>query len=115
MNNKKIFCLISIIITISLVTTSSYHWGAIIVAYAVSSNSPEGIISIKAGSGSSTAPLTIFTPQKVEIKKGDTVRWYNPTQVGEPHTVTFVIQQNHDRLCYAFWCDKFSSIHVHTS
>ena len=91
MNNKKIFCLISIVITISLVTASSYHWGAIIVAYAVNSNSPEGIMSIKAGSGNSTAPLTTFTPQKVEIKKGDTVRWYNPTQVGEPHTVTFVL------------------------
>jgi plastocyanin len=92
MNNKKIFCLISIVITIALVTATSYHWGAAtIVAYAASSNSPEGSISIKAGSGNSTAPLTTFTPQKIEIKKGDTVRWYNPTQVGEPHTVTFVL------------------------
>jgi plastocyanin len=92
MINKKRFCLISIVITIGLVTAAmTYHWGTTIVAFAANSNSPDGIISIKAGSGNSTAPLTTFTPQKVEIMKGDTVRWYNPTQVGEPHTVTFVL------------------------
>jgi plastocyanin len=91
MNDKKKFCLIAIVITIGLVTATTYHVGTTIVAYAANSNSPQGIISIKAGSGNSTAPLTTFTPQKVEINKGDTVRWYNPTQVGEPHTVTFVL------------------------
>ena len=91
MNNKKKFCLISIVITIGLVAASSYYWDATIVAYAANSNPPEGTISVKAGSGNSTAPLTTFTPQKVEIRKGDTVKWYNPTQVGEPHTVTFVL------------------------
>ena len=49
------------------------------------------MINIQAGSGNATAPLTTFSPQQVEIKRGDTVRWYNPTQVGEPHTVTFVL------------------------
>jgi plastocyanin len=91
MNSKKIFCLISIIITIGLVTPMTYNWGTTIVAYAANSNSPEGIISIKVGSGNSTALLTTFSPQKVKIKKCNTVRWYNPTQIGEPHTVTFVL------------------------
>lgn len=79
------------IITIGLVTAMTYNWGTTIVPYAANSNSPEGIISIKAGSGNSTALLTTFSPQKVKIKKGDTMRWYNPTQIGEPHTVTFVL------------------------
>jgi len=90
MKNRNIFCVIPIVIAIAVMTATNYHWGAIVV-YAASSNSPEGIKNIKAGSGNSTAPLTTFTPQKVEIKKGDTVRWYNPTQVSEPHTVTFVL------------------------
>ena len=64
---------------------------ATIIAYAVGPNSVKGIINIQAGSGNATAPLTTFSPQQVEIKRGDTVRWYNPTQVGEPHTVTFVL------------------------
>jgi plastocyanin len=79
------------IITIGLVTAMTYNWGTTIVPYAANSNSPEGIISIKAGSGNSTALLTTFSPQKVKITKGDTMRWYNPTQIGEPHTVTFVL------------------------
>jgi plastocyanin len=30
----------------------------------------------------------------VEIKAGESVTWYNPTQVAEPHTVTFVFDNN---------------------
>lgn len=45
---------------------------------------------VKAGAGGPVAPLTKFIPQKAEIKVGETVAWYNPTRVAEPHSVTFV-------------------------
>lgn len=49
-------------------------------------NSPQ----VAAGGGNDTDPLTVFTPQDIEIKAGQSVTWFNPTTVGEPHTVTFV-------------------------
>jgi plastocyanin len=49
-----------------------------------------GVMKIRAGVGNHVAPLTWFFPQYVQIKAGETVTWYNPTGVGEPHTVTFV-------------------------
>jgi plastocyanin len=50
------------------------------------SNSPK----VAAGGGNDTDPLTVFTPQDMEIKAGQSVTWFNPTTVAEPHTVTFV-------------------------
>ena len=47
-------------------------------------------IRVEAGGGNSTAPLTIYVPQNIEIKAGQTINWYNPTPVGEPHSVTFL-------------------------
>jgi plastocyanin len=46
---------------------------------------------IRAGVGNPVAPLTWFFPQHASIKVGETVTWYNPTTVAEPHTVTFVV------------------------
>lgn len=46
---------------------------------------------IQAGGGNSTAPLTVFVPQNMQIKVGESVTWDNPSMVGEPHTVTFVL------------------------
>jgi len=45
---------------------------------------------VGAGGGNGTGPLTLFLPAKIEIKTGQSVTWYNPTSVGEPHTVTFI-------------------------
>ncbi len=47
-------------------------------------------IRVEAGGGNSTAPLTAYVPQNIEIKAGQTINWYNPTPVGEPHSVTFL-------------------------
>ena len=35
--------------------------------------------------------LTAFAPQQVQIYVGQSVTWDNPSVVGEPHTVTFVL------------------------
>jgi plastocyanin len=49
-------------------------------------------IRVAAGGGNATAPWTIFVPQRIEIKEGQSVIWHNPTEdAGEPHTVTFVL------------------------
>ncbi|MEO9364224.1 MAG: hypothetical protein ABI348_10025 [Nitrososphaera sp.] len=53
----------------------------------------DGVFKVMAGAGGPNAPLTKFFPQKATIKVGETVVWYNPTRVGEPHTVTFVQNQ----------------------
>jgi plastocyanin len=52
-------------------------------------------IRVAAGGGNATAQWTIFVPQIVEVKTGQSVTWYNPTQgAAESHTVTFVLDNN---------------------
>lgn len=51
-------------------------------------------VMVAAGGGNGTAPLTAYIPENIEIKVGQTVTWYNPTTVGEPHTVTFIFDAN---------------------
>ncbi|TVP40759.1 cupredoxin domain-containing protein [Candidatus Nitrosocosmicus arcticus] len=51
-------------------------------------------IEIAAGGGKYSAPLTIYVPDKIEVNVGQPVNWYNPTDVGEPHTVTFVMDNS---------------------
>jgi plastocyanin len=47
------------------------------------------VIRVAAGGGNSTDVKTVFIPQNIEIQAGQTLTWYNPTPVGEPHSVTF--------------------------
>ena len=51
-------------------------------------------IEIAAGGGNYTAPLTMYIPDNIEANVGQPVIWHNPTEVGEPHTVTFVMDNN---------------------
>lgn len=51
-------------------------------------------VNVAAGGGNATAPWTIFRPQEVTIKAGETVSWFNPTEVAEPHTITFVLDNS---------------------
>lgn len=51
-------------------------------------------VKVTAGGGNGTGPLTTFYPKNIEIKAGQSVTWSNPTTVGEPHTVTFVLDNN---------------------
>jgi plastocyanin len=48
------------------------------------------ITRVEAGGGNSTAPLTVFIPQSIEIQAGQTINWYNPTPVEEPHSVAIL-------------------------
>ena len=55
------------------------------------SGSTPSSVKVQAGGGNSTLPYTIFNPQSVQVKQGQSVMWYNPSKVGEPHTVTFAL------------------------
>jgi plastocyanin len=49
---------------------------------------------VQAGIGVGNAAIILFSPQQMQIKAGQSVTWYNPTPVPEPHTVTFVLNNN---------------------
>jgi plastocyanin len=52
-------------------------------------------VTVAAGGGNATAPWTVFVPEEIRIKAGDTVVWDNPTKyAAEPHTVTFVLDNS---------------------
>src|ERR687885_1223140 len=88
MTTKYISVIIAIIVTatslLSLLITTANN---IKVGSALDNSSKE----VKAGGGNATDPLMKFTPQKIEISTGQSVIWVNPTTVGEPHTITFVL------------------------
>jgi plastocyanin len=48
-------------------------------------------IKVEAGRGNASAIIDHFFPKTMEIKIGQNITWYNPTQVAEPHTVTFAL------------------------
>lgn len=49
---------------------------------------------VQVGNGTGNIAMTVYTPNQVEILSGESVTWYNPTPVAEPHTVTFVLDNN---------------------
>ena len=54
-----------------------------------------GVFKVRAGAGGAIGPATAFFPSHAEIKVGETVAFYNPTRVSEPHTVTFITDQGY--------------------
>src|SRR5207248_5182114 len=61
------------------------------LAQSSSGSTPSSSVKVQAGGGNSTLPYTIFNPQSVQAKTGQSVMWYNPSKVGEPHTITFAL------------------------
>jgi plastocyanin len=57
----------------------------------------EEVKEVQAGIGVVNAAINLFSPQQVQIKAGQSVTWYNPTPVPEPHTVTFVLNNNNNK------------------
>jgi plastocyanin len=45
---------------------------------------------VQAGNGTGDISMTVYSPREVEISPGESVTWYNPTAVAEPHTVSFI-------------------------
>jgi plastocyanin len=50
---------------------------------------------VQAGGGNATISFSRFLPKVVQINVGESVTWYNPTTVSEPHTVTFVMDNKY--------------------
>ena len=101
MNNYVLIALVAVVavvIVVSTVTVSmAQSEGGI--AKSVGTNRKfvdyeDGVFKVRAGAGGPTAPLTAFFPQTANIKVGESVVWYNPSNVGEPHTVTFVLDES---------------------
>jgi plastocyanin len=54
-------------------------------------SSPEGSVRVSIAEGSNaTIQHYTFTPQSVEINAGESVTWFNPAEMSDIHTVTFV-------------------------
>jgi plastocyanin len=49
------------------------------------------VIKVEAGRGNASAIVDHFFPENAEIKVGQSITWYNPTKVGEPHTVSIIL------------------------
>ena len=81
--NKPQIIMFAIVVTSTLSMLTSIKQ----VDAQTSGNSPK---IVGAGGGNSTSPLTIFVPENIEIKAGESVTWNNPTPVAEPHSVTFM-------------------------
>jgi len=45
---------------------------------------------VHAGEGNASDIIVAFVPQNIEVNAGDSVQWINPTQIAEPHSVTFL-------------------------
>jgi len=56
----------------------------------IASASAENGTMVQAGNGTGDVAMTVYSPRQVEISKGESVTWYNPTAVAEPHTVSFI-------------------------
>jgi plastocyanin len=94
MTIKSILAMVAIIVAALYLLPTTTNVKVINALDSTSSNKTITTASankVQAGGGNSTAPLTVFVPQNIQVKAGESVTWNNPSTVGEPHTVTFVL------------------------
>lgn len=93
MNMKTILAIIAIVAALfALVTTNVKVTGAIDNSSSIiNTTTTTTTIRAHAGGGNSTDMLAVFVPQQAQVSVGQSVTWDNPSPVGEPHTVTFVL------------------------
>jgi plastocyanin len=75
----------------------------------------EDVKEVQAGIGVGNAAIILFSPQQVQIKAGQSITWYNPTPVPEPHTVTFVLNNNNNKSYAADLVAPFTISNTTTS
>ncbi len=63
---------------------------SIFVIFGVSFQGEANAASITVSAGGNGTDWDKFTPENVTINAGDSITWANPMQVAEPHTVSFV-------------------------
>ena len=91
--NKMRLCVIMVPLLAIITITMSFTVQLFVISDAQAADAANnGILhKIQAGGGSSTAPLAVFVPQNLHINVGESITWDNPSTVGEPHTVTFFL------------------------
>jgi len=82
MNSCKLICLILLTSLVLLLVVNNVY------IYGQQDNGTTKVVH--AGEGNASAVIVAFVPQNIEINAGDSVQWINPTQVAEPHSVTFL-------------------------
>jgi plastocyanin len=87
MIQKKAIVIVTLLVVAATITLAATSMSNVRVVNAAQ----VAKISVHAGGGDNTSPLTAFAPQQVQISVGQTVMWDNPSVVAEPHTVTFVL------------------------
>jgi plastocyanin len=75
----KFSLLLSVVLTATVVINGN-----------IASASPANETRVQAGNGTGDIAMTVYSPKEVEILSGQSVTWYNPTAVAEPHTVSFI-------------------------
>jgi plastocyanin len=73
----------SIIVIIVILVLGGVDTHLILSASSATSNT-------RVAAGGNGASWDSFSPQGIKINRGDSVTWFNPSSVAEPHTVTFV-------------------------
>jgi plastocyanin len=94
MTIKSILAVVAVIVALSITLLTATTSFKIISAQDTSNNNSTttaSSIMVHAGGGNSTAPLTAFIPQQIEVSVGQSVTWDNPSTVAEPHTATFIL------------------------
>jgi plastocyanin len=80
--NKPQIILVALVVTSTLSILTSLNQ--------VDAQTNENSAKIVAAGGGNSTSLTIFVPDSIEIKAGESVTWNNPTPVAELHSVTFM-------------------------
>ena len=75
----------------------------------------EEVKEVQAGIGVGNAAIILFSPQLVQIKAGQSITWYNPTPVPEPHTVTFVLDNNNNDNNKSYAADLIAPFTISTT
>jgi plastocyanin len=88
-NKKQVRIMIILLASTAIAITIAI--ANVSLAQSSGGSTPSSSVKVQAGGGNSTLPYTIFNPQSVQVKQGQSVMWYNPSKVGEPHTVTFAL------------------------
>ena len=88
---KKDSVFLYVITAAFAIALSAWAIGVEYQANATTQTNATSTVNVDAGGGNASMSLSAFSPQTVEISAGESVTWTNPTQVPEPHTVTFVL------------------------
>jgi plastocyanin len=109
-NHSSFSCVIIIAAFIVFLTTYSSQ-ADINVNATLQPNNTGSAIHVDAGRGNASMSQYAYFPQSVEVNAGESVIWTNPTEVPEPHTVTFVMaNESYAELISPFAIDNLTQL-----